>query len=78
MSEQQRPAQAVAAEEWLTVKQVAERARIHDQTVRQYIADGLIPYQQARKRGAIRIEWGAFCRAMSANRSTNGAGSAPV
>ena len=52
--------QATAPEEWLSPKAVAARASIHPQTVRRYMQDGIVPYRQAAKGKAIRIEWNAF------------------
>jgi len=51
--------------EWLTLQQVGERSGYCVETLRRYIRKGLIPYQQAEKGCAIRIEWNAFQAALA-------------
>src|SRR5262249_11735932 len=50
----------VDLEEWLSPKQVAERAGVHVATVRRYLRAGLIPYHQLGRGKGIRIQWGAY------------------
>ena len=57
--------QVTFPEEWLSLKEISHRANLHVQTIRRYIREGLIPYNQPRKGCAIRIEWTAFQKAFT-------------
>jgi excisionase family DNA binding protein len=44
-----------AAREWLTVAQVAERLQVHEETVRRWVRDGLLPVLDLGKRAGYRV-----------------------
>jgi excisionase family DNA binding protein len=44
-----------APERWYTIKQIVEALNVHEQTVRQWIKDGLLPAKLFGRRGGYRI-----------------------
>ena len=66
LAEGQSPAttQPTGKEEWLTLKETAQRAGLHVETLRRYMRQGLIPYNQPRKHCAVRIPWKDFQAAL--------------
>ena len=59
---------AAQPEEWVSLQETARRAGLHVQTLRRYVREGFIPYNQPRRGCAIRIEWNAFQSALAKSR----------
>ncbi len=53
----------VMAEEWLTAKEVGERLRVHQKTVKKWALRGRIPCARASKK-TLRFPWQEVCRAL--------------